>query len=259
MMRLRIGILAMPDNVSTRIMLRELDRLGRRPDVLFLLNPDTRTQWQRVVRKLKAAGPKATMARVLYALKTRISSGKALVGTSLPLPDTIHRVDNFNSAECQSLIRESRLDLLILSTDTMIRRGTFSLPRLGTLNAHPGWVPEYRGLGSLLRMLEDGMQPAISVHLIDEGVDTGPLLLRRSIEISGVPGSEAANADLHVKQAGMFAEVISMLERGEAKPIDVFLEPSSMTRGIPARRADEIIRSARDERDRKVASGSGLE
>lgn len=250
-MRLRIGMLAMPDNISTRIVLRELDRLGRRPDVLFLLNPDTRTQWQRLVRKLKAAGVKATMARVLHALKTRVSSGEAFSETSLPLPDTIHRVDSFNGVECQRLIRDSGLDLLILSTDSMIRRGTFSLPRFGTLNAHPGWVPKYRGLGSLLRMLEDGVQPAISVHLVDEGVDTGPLLLRRNIDIEGVPGSDAANADLHIKQARMFVEVVSMFERGEAKPIDVFLEPSNMTRGIASRRAEEIVRRVRDEREKR--------
>jgi folate-dependent phosphoribosylglycinamide formyltransferase PurN len=256
MMSLRTGILGMPDNVSTRIVLRELDRLGRRPDVLFLLDPDSRTQWRRLMRKLKAAGLKATMARVLYALKTRFSSGEALADATLPLPDTVHRVDSFNSAECQCLIRDSRLDLLILSTDTMIRRGTFSLPRFGTLNAHPGWVPKYRGLGSLLRMLEDGIQPAISVHLVDEGVDTGPLLLRRTVEISGVPGSEAANADLHIKQARMFAEAISMFERGEATPIDVFLEPSNMTRGIPSRRAEQIIKRARHDRDQSEATES---
>ena len=42
------------------------------------------------------------------------------------------------------------------------------------MNAHPGENPTYRGLGSSERMLIDGYFMCIP-HLIDEGIDTGPI------------------------------------------------------------------------------------
>lgn len=239
-MTLRIGLLGMPDNFSTRVLLEELDLLGRRPDVVFLLKPDWRTQKKRLIKKIRMDGVVAALSRIAFALRAVPAAGEK---ESFFWPEVIHETNDFNGEHCRKLIAKCHLDILLLATDTLIGRGTFALPRLGTINAHPGWMPRYRGLGSVRRMINDGLQPAISVHLVDEGIDTGPVLLRRSIDIFPET-SWSFQEELHRYQARMFVEVIKLYESGLAMPIDTFLEPSNMSRGVcPERHSLLSLRS----------------
>lgn len=247
-MALKIGLLGLSDNAATPTLINELHRLGRPVDVAFLQRPDLSTQWRRFKRKLLAAGIAAAASRVIYAASARLSPKQRLQN---PSEDGMHParevryVKDFNSVECREQLRDADLDLLLLCTDTMIGRGTFSLPRFGTLNAHPGWIPAYRGLGSVLRMLQDGVAPAISVHFVDEGVDTGPLLLRETLPVAIAIGGAEAERRWLAEQARMFVAAIELIETHQVRPIDTFLERSNMTRGFPASEARAIHAHAR--------------
>ena len=237
-MALRIGLLGMVDNVATPLLLSDLDRLGHLPRVVFLLKPDLRTHRRRLMRKLRGAGLAATVSRVADALTGPVLARSVPVRQSeVPAAYDVHIVRDFNALPCRQLIQEARLDLLLLSTDTMLKRETFTLPRIGCLNAHPGWLPAYRGLGSMSAMIRDGLAPAISVHFIDEGVDTGPTLIRESIDQLAARGGDKAERFLISESARMFAAAIERIERGDSDSIDTFLEPSNMTRGTPAKEA----------------------
>ena len=61
----------------------------------------------------------------------------------------------------------------------ILRRPVLSHPRTGFLNAHPGLLPEYRGVDPVCWALHRGDPLGATVHLMDEGIDTGPILLRR--------------------------------------------------------------------------------
>jgi hypothetical protein len=78
----------------------------------------------------------------------------------------------------------------------------------------------------------------VSVHLIDEGIDTGPVLLRRMIEAFDPATLEH---DIRRAQAAAFAEVLRAIRGGGARPADTFLEPSRLERGVPARIAREVM------------------
>ncbi len=222
----------MADNFATRVILEELNNLGHRPDMAFLLRADKKMQWTRFKRKFKTAGIRATCSRIIYAI-----SGSGL-GRDLKKdeddfwPAAISYVKNVNGPDCRSKIKEADLDLLLLSVDCIVGRGIFSLPKYGSLNAHPGWIPAYRGLGSTLCMLRDGFLPAITVHRVDEGIDTGQVFLRETIEAIAADKGEEAEHYTFRQQAMMFARVIDMHESGEIPFVDTFLEPSNMTRGF---------------------------
>lgn len=247
-MHLKIGLLGLSDNAATPTLIHELHRLGRPVDVAFLQRPDLSTQWKRFRRKLRGAGVAATAARVMYAASVRLLPRRRPQGHSsgvLHGAKEVHVVRDFNAPECRQLVRDADLDVLLLCTDTMIGRGTFSLPRYGTLNAHPGWIPAYRGLGSILRMLEDGVAPAISVHLVDEGVDTGPLLIRETLPVAmPIDGPDAERRWL-AEQARLFVAAIELIETRQARPVDTFMERSNMTRGFSASEARAIYARAR--------------
>lgn len=54
------------------------------------------------------------------------------------------------------------------------------------LNIHPSILPEFPGLGAARQQWEAGCRVVgATVHLVDEGVDTGPVLLQGSLELAG--------------------------------------------------------------------------
>lgn len=77
-------------------------------------------------------------------------------------------------------------DLFIsMSFDQIMRRRMFDLPRLGTINCHAGMLPFYRGRSVLnWALINDEKALGITVHFIDDGIDTGDIILQRHLEIS---------------------------------------------------------------------------
>jgi len=58
------------------------------------------------------------------------------------------------------------------------------------VNIHPALLPDFPGLDAIGQALEAGVDcSGVTVHFVDEGVDTGPVILQRAVEI---PGAETA-------------------------------------------------------------------
>lgn len=65
------------------------------------------------------------------------------------------------------------------------------------VNVHPSLLPNFPGLRAIEQALEAGApSTGVTVHLVDDGVDTGPVLLQQEIAI--VPGSSAADVRLQL-------------------------------------------------------------
>lgn len=66
----------------------------------------------------------------------------------------------------------------------IIGKDVFNIPKYGILNLHCGKLPFYRGRAPISRTIMDGNKYiTISLHKIDEGVDSGDLLIEHDIEI----------------------------------------------------------------------------
>lgn len=86
-----------------------------------------------------------------------------------------------------------RPDLLVTyGFNWVLPPAVFGLPRLGAVNIHPSLLPRYRGPAPVLWAIRNG-DPVIgvTVHRIDEGVDTGPILAQRG----GVPLEDEVTRD----------------------------------------------------------------
>jgi hypothetical protein len=245
--RLVVGVLGMPDNEAT---VRLLDHLAREAHVDFVVywQPGPRDQWRRLVRKVRADGIGAALQRVVYALvgsRRRGRGGAAVRGRP---PWREYAVPGHNSAACREALVREGVDVLVLSTDAIIGSSILEVPRVMTLNGHPGWIPQYRGLGANLFQMEAGRLPAVSVHAVNEGIDTGPLLVRETVAVDpagGLPGIEQA---VERRRLELLAETIRRAQRDELRFIDTFCEPSGMTRGMSRRRRNRLdarLRSGR--------------
>jgi methionyl-tRNA formyltransferase len=71
-----------------------------------------------------------------------------------------------------------------MSFDQILRRSLYALPRLGTVNCHAGKLPFYRGRNVLnWALINDEKEFGITVHYIDDGVDTGDIIMQSSYPI----------------------------------------------------------------------------
>jgi methionyl-tRNA formyltransferase len=92
------------------------------------------------------------------------------------LPATTVR--DVNGPETQRMIAAYQPDLIIsLRFSFIFRKPVIDIPRFGVINVHPGALPHYSGLyAPFWQMLHDEEQLGCTVHFVDEGIDTGPII-----------------------------------------------------------------------------------
>jgi phosphoribosylglycinamide formyltransferase-1 len=84
------------------------------------------------------------------------------------------------------------------------------------INVHPSLLPAFPGVGAIAQALEYGVQVfGVTVHFVDEGVDTGPVILQRAVELPAAREEQEVLAALRPLEHGMLAEVVRMFARGE--------------------------------------------
>jgi folate-dependent phosphoribosylglycinamide formyltransferase PurN len=244
-----VGVLGMPDNEATARLLTSLTRdAGLHVQFVVYWTPSTRQQWRRLVRKVKRDGIGAAVRRIVYAARAR--GGPAGAGTTGGAGRSWreHYVPGHNSSECEAVLREEGVDVLILSTDAIISSRILAVPRLVTLNAHPGWLPRYRGLGSNLVQMQRGEWPAVSVHAVDEGIDTGPVIVRERVQVDPRRGLDDIEDRVEQRRRQLLGTVVKEIQDGGVRYIDTFCEPSNLARGVSfrdRRRLDRLLRSGR--------------
>jgi folate-dependent phosphoribosylglycinamide formyltransferase PurN len=120
-----------------------------------------------------------------------------------------------NSPRAVAQLKQWSPDLAIFTGGNILRDEVLKVPRFGILNSHLALLPEIRGMSSPEWSLLWGVPLGITVHFMDSGVDTGPILLRR--EFAGADGCDSL-ADLRNKMIAegieLIAEAVTGLDRG---------------------------------------------
>lgn len=93
---------------------------------------------------------------------------------------------SFKKAANSEALAEYHADLYIVAAFGQILPQTvLDQPRYGTINIHASLLPKYRGANPISEaILQGDPETGVSIMLLDAGVDTGPVLLRRSITIA---------------------------------------------------------------------------
>jgi folate-dependent phosphoribosylglycinamide formyltransferase PurN len=96
---------------------------------------------------------------------------------------TLLRVSELRSEKTLKRIRKTNTDLLINAGGGIFRPGIINAINIGILNAHMGFLPDFRGMNVLEWSLFYGKTIGVTMHLIDRGIDTGDILFFREIPI----------------------------------------------------------------------------
>lgn len=95
-------------------------------------------------------------------------------------------VPHLNHVEALTKIAGWQPDVVVRVSGGILRPKVFSLARLGTLNIHHGRAPLIRGMWSIPWGIVEGHHEWIgaTIHLIDQGIDTGPILWRGAPQLA---------------------------------------------------------------------------
>lgn len=118
-----------------------------------------------------------------------------------------------HEAEILRILDETRPDLLCLAGYMRILSPAFIARWRGRiLNIHPSLLPKHRGLDPQRRALEAGdAEAGCTVHLVDEGTDTGPIVLQKRLRIRPEDTEETLSARILELEHQAYPEAIAGL------------------------------------------------
>lgn len=127
--------------------------------------------------------------------------------------------ENFKKPESIKLLEDLNPDLLVVAAYGLILpKAVLEIPRLGAWNVHASLLPKYRGAAPIQRAIMNGdFSTGITIMLMDEGMDTGDLLLRRAIGIDIDQTAGELHDDLAAMGARLIIEALERREKGTLK------------------------------------------
>lgn len=82
------------------------------------------------------------------------------------------------------LFKENYDFFFVLAYGKILKKEILDIPKFGTINLHPSLLPKYRGPSPIISsILDDQKKTGLSLMLLDEKMDQGPILLQKKIEI----------------------------------------------------------------------------
>ncbi|MBH1942476.1 methionyl-tRNA formyltransferase [Mobilitalea sibirica] len=129
--------------------------------------------------------------------------------------------ENINSSEFLEKVREYQCDLFVsMSFNQIFKYDIINTPRLKTINCHAGKLPFYRGRNILnWALINDEKEFGITVHFIDEGIDTGDIILQRTFEIRDEDDYSTLLNTAYIKCAQILYDGIKLVQNNTFQPI----------------------------------------
>ena len=91
--------------------------------------------------------------------------------------------DDVNNSRVIDYLRNAQIDLLLNTGGGLYKSEVISTVRTGILNAHMGPLPEFRGMNVMEWSLFYGRDIGVTLHFIDKGIDTGDILMFKTIPV----------------------------------------------------------------------------
>lgn len=134
------------------------------------------------VRKLGYIGAiPIIVQRIIKEMKRLINkqwNGKEFIRDYKLLAENVLYTNDENNPEFIECVRSLEPDLLLLGQIGIIRKNILSIPKMAIINAHAGWLPEYRGNDVIYWTIyfKEFDKIGCTIHYVDEGADTGNII-----------------------------------------------------------------------------------
>jgi phosphoribosylglycinamide formyltransferase-1 len=86
------------------------------------------------------------------------------------------------------------------------------------VNVHPALLPDFPGLDAIGQALEAGAKvTGVTVHFVDEGVDTGPAIMQRPVPVPADRNRAELEEAIHAIEHELYPEAIRAIARGRVR------------------------------------------
>jgi methionyl-tRNA formyltransferase len=129
--------------------------------------------------------------------------------------------EKVNAEESIRHVQAANPDVLVVAAyGQILRRSVFSLASMGTINVHASLLPRYRGAAPIQWAIIRGeTETGVTTFLIDEGMDSGPLLLQRATPIDENETALELHDRLALIGAELIGETLVGLAEGTLQPL----------------------------------------
>jgi phosphoribosylglycinamide formyltransferase 1 len=116
-------------------------------------------------------------------------------------------------------IESRRADLVVLAGYMQLLSAPFIARfRNRVVNIHPALLPSFPGLDAIGQALAAGVEATgVTVHFVDEGVDTGPVIAQREVPVPPEVARDELEAAVHRVEHELYPEAIRMIAEGRVR------------------------------------------
>ena len=116
-------------------------------------------------------------------------------------------------------IAQAGAELVVLAGYMQLLSGEFLAGFPGrVINVHPALLPAFPGLNAVEQALDYGVKVfGVTVHFVDEGVDTGPVILQRAVELPHARAPEDVLGPIHAIEHELLPAAVRLIAAGAVR------------------------------------------
>lgn len=136
------------------------------------------------------------------------------------IPVEIFNKDEYSSREEMDLAIKEKLDsygveLIVLAGYMLLIKGKELLHSYKIINIHPSLLPKYPGVDAQKQAYDAGEKVSgVTIHFVDEGLDTGPIIYQEEVDISECKSADEAAAKILKVEHSAYAKVVDSFSKG---------------------------------------------
>lgn len=190
---MKIGLITQKNSNYGLLLLDALKRENIPVDVVIVIKPTLMSYVKKFFYYSKKNGFLDTVLFSIHYLRTNFSpeplsdKQKKISRDYDSYTNQLFVVTSLNDESLIKSLNENKMDLLLLGQSGIIPKSVIKTPNIGILNAHPGILPMYQGLDPFFWAIfnNDFNNVGSTLHFVNEGIDTGPILLMKKYEWRG--------------------------------------------------------------------------
>ncbi len=106
--------------------------------------------------------------------------------------------------------------ILSIFSREIIQKEIFTIPKYGTINIQPSILPTYRGVSPIFWALAEGaLEAGVTIHKIDEGIDTGPYYAQEIFSLNGYKSEHEIYCEIVHRGSFLLKNILEKIKNGE--------------------------------------------
>lgn len=165
------------------------------------------------------ANPRIDIVAVYTQPPRPAGRGQQLQPSPIQLVADEHHIPSYSpksfkkDAEAVTFFQSLQADIAVVAAYGLILpKSVLDAPKYGCLNIHASLLPRWRGAAPIQRAIQAGdVETGITIMQMEEGLDTGPMLLKKSVNIHNTTTAKSLHDELSALGSAMIEDVLELI------------------------------------------------